>query len=41
MVKHYETNVDDVNFCKTTWYTKYHTKSVSATKSVISFYLFL
>ena len=41
MVKHRETNVYDVNFCKTTWYTKYHKKSVSATKSVISFYFFI
>ena len=40
MVKHHETIVDYVNFCKTTWYTKYHKKSVSETKSVISFYNF-
>ena len=34
MVKKKETNVDDVNFCKTTRHMKYQTKPVSATYGV-------
>ena len=34
MVKQKETNVDDVNFCKTTRHMKYSMKPMSATKVI-------